>query len=491
MANPTPDYPAAIHNRIDVSAFAGQALGDTTPKQTEVIGKLEEEVYAVQHKVGRGSGNAEDAGSGQVLTADGAGGSSWEDPSGGGGGGGASGESVVRAVTQSSHGLAVGDVVRYNGTSYVKSIASDRSTAYAVGVVSAVADANNFEMVLSGRITGLSGLTAGKAYFLSDSVAGDISNIAPIANGTVSKPILFATSTTTGVVNIQRGHMNVVSNAYSRMGINFGYAALSDEATIKRDLRYIGQYTNRLRISIPSWNNSTGITNMRALVGIAQAMGFRTTYGVTAAWADTGSPANLTYVNNWLTQVDTEAAWADANGVDLFYIGNEEDHWISAGGITGLTTTDLREAVLNKAQSLKGTYPNLRLVYSTAESQMADWSTEAETNPDWQYLDSFGLNIYNADFDGTVDYALSLAYADRLFISEWNDEENQPTSGLSDSAYRAVIAERAAVIRSRSIEAYFFNWDWGSNYGDPEDWGLSNGDGTFKPGFEQVFSIPR
>ena len=66
----------------------------------------------------------------QVLTTDGSGTLTFADASGGGG----SGESVSWSVTQSSHGLAVGDVIYNNGTNYVGTGKRNWHTWFVCGV---------------------------------------------------------------------------------------------------------------------------------------------------------------------------------------------------------------------------------------------------------------------------------------------------------------------------------------------------------------------
>jgi len=112
---------------------------------------------------------------------------------------------VEQAINQSTHGFSVGDVLRHNGTSYTEAQADAVSTAEAVGMVSEVVDANNFVLTTSGLVTGLSGLTAGTVYFLSDSSAGAITATEPSSAGDVSKPVLLAISTTSGVYKNMRG----------------------------------------------------------------------------------------------------------------------------------------------------------------------------------------------------------------------------------------------------------------------------------------------
>ena len=113
-----------------------------------------------------------------------------------GGGGGGSGENISWSITQSSHNLAVGDVIYYNGTNYVKAQANATGTL-GLFIVSAVADTNTFTATFSGKIT-LSSLTAGQYYFVSTTSAGDFTSTEPTSG--YSNPILFALSTTEAVV---------------------------------------------------------------------------------------------------------------------------------------------------------------------------------------------------------------------------------------------------------------------------------------------------
>ncbi len=74
MANPSADYPSSIHNKTDVSAFDNSKLGATEPNHTELEGKQEEEIAAVQAKVGTGSSTPTNN---KVLKGTGAGTSAW------------------------------------------------------------------------------------------------------------------------------------------------------------------------------------------------------------------------------------------------------------------------------------------------------------------------------------------------------------------------------------------------------------------------------
>jgi hypothetical protein len=112
---------------------------------------------------------------------------------------------MERDITQTGHGLSVGDVLRLSGTSYVKAQANSEVNAEAVGIVSAVAGANDFTLTIGGYITGLSSLTAGAVYYLSDTTAGALTATEPADVGEVSKPLLIADTTTSGYLFNMRG----------------------------------------------------------------------------------------------------------------------------------------------------------------------------------------------------------------------------------------------------------------------------------------------
>ena len=117
-------------------------------------------------------------------------------------GGSGSGERIEKEYTQASHGFVVGDVVSWSGTSFIKSIADGSQSAEVVGFVTEVADGNNFTVVFSGYIEGISGLTlsSNTTYFLSTTVAGGLTTTQPSAENEVSKPILTTFTTDDALV---------------------------------------------------------------------------------------------------------------------------------------------------------------------------------------------------------------------------------------------------------------------------------------------------
>ena len=104
---------------------------------------------------------------------------------GGGGGGGSTSD-----ITQSSHGFAVKDAIRHNGSSWVKAQAN-ATTTLALGIVTKVADTNTFTIAQSGRFELSShGLTVGQWYYLSADAAGGLVTTEP----SISQPIVYVES---------------------------------------------------------------------------------------------------------------------------------------------------------------------------------------------------------------------------------------------------------------------------------------------------------
>lgn len=142
--------------------------------------------------------------------------------------GGGSSETVTKDFNQTTHGLSVGDWIYNNAGTFTKAIATSAAAAEVVGVVSAVADANNFTLQISGYVSGLSSLTADTVYFLSTSTAGAIQSTEPSTVGQVSKPLLVSDSTTSGIMLTYRG--NVVSDPDNSSG-----TVINTQTTTKSD----------------------------------------------------------------------------------------------------------------------------------------------------------------------------------------------------------------------------------------------------------------
>jgi hypothetical protein len=111
----------------------------------------------------------------------------------------ASGKSLISTsqatafdVTQTTHGLSVGNVIKSTGANtYGKAQANSSANAEVVGIVTVVTDANNFTFTAEGIITtGVPAQAAGTVMFLDPSTAGAMTTTETTTAGQVSKPVL-------------------------------------------------------------------------------------------------------------------------------------------------------------------------------------------------------------------------------------------------------------------------------------------------------------
>lgn len=139
---------------------------------------------------------------------------------------GIGGGGTTDRVNQNSHGFVVGDLLYVIGANtYAKAIASAANTAEVVGMVSRIIDANNFEITLSGEVSGLGSptpLVSGEVYFLSATTAGLATITEPTTIGQVSVPVGIASSTTTMYIAPKRGVVVGGVNARSQVSLTSG-----------------------------------------------------------------------------------------------------------------------------------------------------------------------------------------------------------------------------------------------------------------------------
>lgn len=103
-------------------------------------------------------------------------------------------------VNQTTHGFSVNDIIRVSGGAYTEALADTVANAQAIGVVVAVGDVDNFTVQFSGFTNLLTGLSANTLHYLDATTPGANTTTEP----TISKPIVFAVSSTTGWILPQR-----------------------------------------------------------------------------------------------------------------------------------------------------------------------------------------------------------------------------------------------------------------------------------------------
>jgi len=119
-------------------------------------------------------------------------------------GGASAADAVVEAaIVQTAHGLTLLDVVRFDGTSWVKALADVAGSQTAQGIVSKVIDVNTLDVTTFGTIVATAhGLTAANYYWLDQTTAG-VSTITTPASGT-SQSLFYVRDANTIFVSVEQ-----------------------------------------------------------------------------------------------------------------------------------------------------------------------------------------------------------------------------------------------------------------------------------------------
>lgn len=118
---------------------------------------------------------------------------------------------VAKTITQATAGLAIGNYMRINAAGvYVKAQADTAQNAELAGLITSIIDANHFTLTMVGYIDAgvFAGLTPGSIYFLSDVALGAHTLVEPSNLTTISLPVFYAESATTGWLRHYRGIIN-------------------------------------------------------------------------------------------------------------------------------------------------------------------------------------------------------------------------------------------------------------------------------------------
>ena len=137
-------------------------------------------------------------------------------------------------VNQVSHGFALGNWLKMGATQYEKAQADSSANADSIGVVTVVTDDDNFVISFAGYINVLGAVPnypKGTVLYLSDTVAGGVTDTAPTDSGTVNKPVAIVTEPDSQMVVLQlRGLENAIDEStYPMMfEVNFMLDGLDD-----------------------------------------------------------------------------------------------------------------------------------------------------------------------------------------------------------------------------------------------------------------------
>ena len=228
---------------------------------------------------------------------------------------------------------------------YALAQANAVSSCDVLGIVQ-TANPTSFTAVTFGTITSLSGLTDGTGYFLSDTTAGALISAQPAATGSVIKPLLIATSTSTGVVveypGALIGSTNFgVSGYYGKWtgAQNLGTGLITDNGTtviIGGNLSATGNFY--ALNSYPSYLSAVGISATNLTVsGTISANGWVNEMAVTEYTTVSAAAPGATVQFDTLTQSI------------LYYSNSAVNNWTL--NVRGNSTTPL-SSLLNVGQTM-------------------------------------------------------------------------------------------------------------------------------------------
>lgn len=170
---------------------------------------------------------------------------------------------------------------------------------------------------------------------------------------------------------------------------------------------------------------------------LAKQKGFIVTWGVCTGGSVNTAAEWSTYLHN----LDGYAAWANANKVDYFTLGNEEELK------PGHTHLQVQNDIRTVAAHLKTVYPNLKTTYAAAAypADVTAWSNTGQ-------LDEIGFNLY-VDFPNMTKV---IAQNPKAVLSEWNTDDGLNAVHGSQSRWAsALVADRNA-INAANLKAYLF-----------------------------------
>lgn len=232
-------------------------------------------------------------------------------------------------VNQAGHGFSVSDVLKCTGANtYALAQADSSANAEVAGIVTAVADTDNFTLSIGGQITGLSGLTAGAVYFLDPSTAGDYTATEPTTNGQISKPLFIADTTTTGIWLNMRGIVVGGTNSIIQIVEASFTAATSVTTQIPND-NTIPQNTEGTQVLTATITPTNSSNTLIIEVAFPEVSTSSTFYVAAALFQDSTADSLTTWILNGIRTATTSVT-------SSFY------RYKMAAGTTSSTTFNVR-----------------------------------------------------------------------------------------------------------------------------------------------------
>jgi hypothetical protein len=259
-------------------------------------------------------------------------------------------------------------------------------------------------------------------------------------------------------------------------------AASAEEFDSAVDILLSNGFTD-LRIDGPDYQNTTSLVLSKAAVIKAVAKGAKVTWLVSSN--SYNNPDWKITAANWPTfrqAILDAAAWAQANGVYEFQLGNEEENHIDG---TTMTVSQLMINLKSVATDVQSIFTNGNVSYTCARWSISDWITLGRGD-----IDILASNIYR-DHNGVYDdfWKTQIGWllwgfdADHTGITEFGLDGNAINNYSTDEVVQAAAtAEMVEYIKNSGLtKANYFCFNGNL------DFSVVKSDGTYRKLWNQAF----
>jgi len=278
-----------------------------------------------------------------------------------------------------------------------------------------------------------------------------------------SKPVSSINIKTNGV---QKGEV-LGSGKWSGLGMGiFSTSSFDDYVDI-----LLTNGITQLRIDIPDYQDTSELAQSKEAVTKAVEKGVKVVWGVSSNPGD--DPDYTITAANWHTfrqAILDAAAWAQANGVYEFQIGNEEEYH---NDNTTLTDAQLIINLKSVATDVQAIFTRGNVSYTSTDLDVQGWWHDAGRGD----IDILAWNVYSNQYgwETALTNMISWWGADHSYITEFSLSYLGLDSYSTDEAVQAAgIVSMIEDIKAAGItRAFFFCWQ-------TNEFGVLKSDGTYR-----------
>lgn len=242
--------------------------------------------------------------------------------------------------------------------------------------------------------------------------------------------------------------------------INFNGAANwpSDavgQAQVNSDLDYLFKLGfTRFRVAVAGTSNAQGLSHVEYVTQQIKARGGYVISGL----AQPGS-FHITDETAFESDLVTQAAWAQANNVDEFQIGNEWEINISSD----FTEASIYTYVQTLPAKVKAAGFTGIINTSVSQNHFSTWQSSGIGNFDKLGLDIYGANQSEVDFHSQINSFLA-SFGSQGFLSEWGIDNTWPPTysngqQMSEDDIAIKVAKYLAWLKANvTVPCYTFCW---------------------------------